>query len=153
MNPGLHGMPSRTGPDRGRGGMVRALLAAMAGLSLGACGGGGGGDAAPAAPEATAMSSFTIAADAMPENYRPAGTVRGDLVQAAAARLPADPAGGATYLKVWTDDPATGEPAVLSLGPWQTGQAAARIQVATAATVVHFELYNAAGSVTGEWTP
>lgn len=99
------------------------------------------------------MAAFSVPAGAMPENYRPASTVRTDLVQVAAASLPADPQGGTTYLKVWTDDPITGEPAVLSLGSWQADQAPARIQVATSATVVHFELYNAAGAVTGEWTP
>lgn len=151
MNPGPSGM-QRTCPVPPIS-RPSWLLPVLAALCLAACGGGGTATADTATPEASAMTAFSVPAGAMPENYRPAGTVRTDLIQAAAASLLVDPQGGTTYLKVWIVDPATGEPAVLSLGPWQADQAPARIQVATSATVVHFELYNAAGAVTGEWTP
>lgn len=159
MGPGTSGIErpcSSAPPIRLGSRLFRWLPAMAAAMSLAACGGGDKGSTSATAstmPTASAMSTFSVEAGAMPENFRALGTVRTDLVRAAAASLPADPQGGTTYLKVWTDDPATGEPAVLVLGPWQADQAPARIQVATSATVVHFELYNAAGSVTGEWTP
>jgi hypothetical protein len=137
---------------------ARALAPLLAAAALVACGGGGastdgststGADgAATNASPSTALADFR-ATTGVPQNFRAAATLPAELVSAAAAQLP--PSTRATYLKVWVADPATGSPNVLSFGRWSAQQSLPTVQPQLAVDTVRFEVYNDAGSVSGEW--
>lgn len=126
-------------------------------LTLAACGGGGGGGVSASVSEggaiaptmSTAMSAFRTKG-AMPENFRPIAILPAAAIASAAGQL--TPSAGATYLKVWTLDPASGQQSVLSLGKWTPGQALPGIQTLQAASTAYFELYNDVSSVAGSWS-
>lgn len=125
---------------------------------LSACGGGGGGSADPGSGGTThptaqgsnGLNSFT-APPSVPANFRPAASVPPELLASASGALPASAQPG--YLKVWTIDPATSEAQVVLLTQWTTGMTLPDLQIPRAVSTVYFEIYNDAGSVSGEWSP
>lgn len=133
--------------------LSRHIAAALFCLALSACGGGGGGGSA-AAPvttvtAATGLSEFTPSG-VPPENYLAMQAVPFSSIQAAALNLPAS--SRPSYLKIWLIDPATQEPVLLSLGVWDPSVTPQPVHPPKAVSVIYFEIYNDAGSVSGEWS-
>ncbi|WP_373975538.1 hypothetical protein NT239_01980 [Chitinibacter sp. SCUT-21] len=136
------------------------LIGALVGLT--ACGGGGGGGGGGAssatlgtpAPTATAASVSTLNAfrgsGDIPSSFREVTPLAIAPLQAAAAGLPSG-AGLINYLKVTFNDPVTGEATLLSLGRYQD-RVPLRVQVPAGVTQIQFEIYNSAGSVSGQWS-
>lgn len=85
----------------------------------------------------------------MPENHYPMMAVPGETILMASGGLPAS--SSPSYLKIWFVDPASGEPVLLSLGRWAPGTPLAQIQPPKAVQTIYFELFNDAGTVSGEW--
>ena len=118
-------------------------------LALAACGGGGGGSSsAPAGITARALSTST-APTVFPQPVAAPATVTASgwqAVAAAAAQLPA--ASGTTWLHLWSTDTA-GEVVTLALVQWTPSLPAPVVQAPAAGAAIRFEIYNAAGAVTG----
>lgn len=143
---------SRSGVTRWRTvGMISTMVCALS-----ACGGGGGGATTTASPNTapitnvpTSLASFTPTGS-LPQNYLAMQAVPFASIQTAALGLPAS--SRPSYLKIWMIDPSTQEPVLLSLGVWDPNVAPPPIHPPRAVTVIHYEIYNDAGSVTGEWS-
>lgn len=129
-----------------------ALLSLALFAGCGGGGGGGGGESsapAPSTPASTELKASRLSGD-LPPNFRPMTAIPLAPISAAADRLAA--ASGATYLKIWIIDPATGQESVLLLGKWNAGNPLPQIQVLQSVNRVYFSIYNAADSVGGEWS-
>lgn len=117
-------------------------------LALSACGGGGGGGS-PAGPSAATPLTALVAPAVFPAIVQaPAALSSGEWlkVSTAVAQLPADT--GSTWVLL-TSTSAQGETLTLALLKWDPSQKLPVIQAPATGAAVRFEVYNAAGSVSG----
>ncbi|MBB2487054.1 hypothetical protein H5407_17630 [Mitsuaria sp. WAJ17] len=149
--PGTPRPPRTVGHCAGRS----ALLGGLCGLALMACGGGGGGATtttpapAPAPATSTSLSSLPLSGPP-PASFRAPATMPASILESAFAKLPPDP--GHHYLVLYVQGPGEASASTLWIGRWRPGSELPRVQVPLAVKTIQFELYNAAGSVSGTWS-